>query len=174
MKRYPFVIGATAAGLVGVLSFHTTSLSATAPSTALPSGAKTTSGTPSTTSPSTTSPVGSSATTTPSATPSTTPTAPSTTAPAQTESATGAVEQYNYGQLSVRVTISGGTITKVAIATLEVSDPRSQQIADEAIPTLEREVLDAQSATVSGVSGATYTSEAYALSVQSALDELGK
>jgi uncharacterized protein with FMN-binding domain len=41
------------------------------------------------------------------------------------------------------------------------------------IPLLRNEILSAQSARISGISGATYTSEAYAYSVQAALDTLG-
>jgi uncharacterized protein with FMN-binding domain len=74
--------------------------------------------------------------------------------------------------LSVRVTVSGAKITDLAVAKLQTADTYSQQIADQVIPYLRREVLSLQSARINGISGATYTSEAYALSVQSALDRL--
>ncbi|MGH8981022.1 MAG: FMN-binding protein [Acidimicrobiales bacterium] len=166
MKRYPFVIGATVASLAGVLAYHTPSTATVTPVDSGTHGAATSGGSASTTAPS-----GSAPTTAPSGSAPTT--APTTAAPA-TRSATGAAEQYGYGQLSVTVTISGGTITSVAIATLQVAEPRSAQIAQSSVPVLEREVLAAQSATINAVSGATYTSEAYARSVQSALDQLGK
>jgi len=86
----------------------------------------------------------------------------------------GVVEQYGYGQLSVRVTAKGTRITKVVLATLQTADQYSQQLAVQVVPMLQREVLHAQSARIQGISGATYTSEAYALSVQSAIDKLHK
>jgi uncharacterized protein with FMN-binding domain len=91
-----------------------------------------------------------------------------------TKSATGRLEQYGYGQLSVRVTMSGGKITHLSVASLQTADTYSQQLAAQVIPILQREVLSAQSARINGLSGATYTSEAYAYSVQSALDKLRK
>ncbi|HSS10338.1 MAG TPA: FMN-binding protein, partial [Acidimicrobiales bacterium] len=48
---------------------------------------------------------------------------------------------------------------------------RSQAISDQVAPILHQEVLDAQSAQIDTVSGATYTSEAYAESLQAALDQ---
>jgi uncharacterized protein with FMN-binding domain len=77
--------------------------------------------------------------------------------------------QYGYGELAVRVTVSNGRITQVTVPTLQVAEQTSQDIADQALPMLKREVLSAQSANIQGVSGATYTSQAYAQSLQSAL-----
>lgn len=90
--------------------------------------------------------------------------------PART--ATGAVEPYGYGQLSVTVTVRGNQIVAVSVPVLHTMDPFSQQLAQQAIPTLRAEVLAVHSAQIHGVSGATYTSEAYAQSIQSALDKL--
>ena len=90
--------------------------------------------------------------------------------PART--AAGAVVQYGYGELSVSVTVRGGQIVAVAVPVLHTADPMSQQIAAQAIPTLRSEVLAGHSAQIDGVSGATYTSQAYAQSIQSALDKL--
>jgi uncharacterized protein with FMN-binding domain len=102
---------------------------------------------------------------------------PSTTAPGSAaaggvRSATGAVEQYGYGQMAVSVTVSGSKITQIAVAQLQTAESYSQQLAQQVIPMLRGEVLSAQSAQISAVSGATYTSQAYAASVQSALDKL--
>lgn len=71
------------------------------------------------------------------------------------------------------VTISGGSITDVSALTLTNADGRSVQISNRAAPVLRDEVLSAQSASVSNVSGATYTTQAYLSSVQSALDQAG-
>ncbi len=166
MRRYPVVIGATAAGLAGVLTFHSHGGSSFA--TGPQSGANAPSSS------------GSGSTAPPSTTPSTTATAPTgstqTSGPQApvTSSATGALEQYGFGQLAVRVTMSGGKITHLRIATLQTAETYSQQLADQVIPILRHEVLSAQSARVNAISGATYTSEAYLYSVQSALDHLAK
>jgi len=82
------------------------------------------------------------------------------------------VEQYGYGMLAVRVTVSGGRITQVSVPTLQVADAYSGSIAKQVMPMLRSQVLSLQSANIDGVSGATYTSEAYAMSLQGALDQL--
>jgi hypothetical protein len=86
--------------------------------------------------------------------------------------ATGMVEQYGYGELSVAVTVRGSQITDVSVPLLRTAEPYSQQLAQQVIPMLRSEVLAVHSARINGVSGATYTSEAYAQSIQSALDKL--
>ncbi len=73
----------------------------------------------------------------------------------------------------MRVTESGGRIVQVTVPTLRTAESYSQQLASQALPVLDNEVLSAQSAQISAVSGATYTSQAYAASLQSALDQLG-
>ena len=78
---------------------------------------------------------------------------------------------YGYGELATRVTISHGRITGVSVPVLKTAEQFSQQLAAQAIPVLRNEVLSAQSARIQAVSGATYTSEAYARSVQAALDQ---
>jgi hypothetical protein len=90
----------------------------------------------------------------------------------QARSATGAVVPYGYGELSVTVTVHGGQITAVSVPLLRTAEPYSQQLAQQVIPMLRSEVLAARSAQIHGVSGATYTSQAYAQSIQSALDKL--
>ena len=89
-----------------------------------------------------------------------------------THSVTGAMEQFGYGELAVRVTVSGSRITNVTVPALQTADPTSQQLAEQAIPMLRSQVLAADSASINGVSGATFTSQAYATSVQAALDKL--
>jgi uncharacterized protein with FMN-binding domain len=88
--------------------------------------------------------------------------------------ATGATEQYGFGQLAVRVTVRSGKIVNVAVPLIQTAESYSQQLAAQAIPMLRNEVLSAQSAQINGVSGATYTSQAYATSLQAALDKLHK
>lgn len=86
--------------------------------------------------------------------------------------ATGAVVPYGYGELSVNVTVHGSQIVAVSVPVLRTAEPYSQQLALQVIPMLKSQVLAAHSGQIHGVSGATYTSEAYAQSLQSALDKL--
>ncbi len=175
MRRAPFVGVATVAGLIGVLSFHTKSLSASlaTPSTTTPPRSASQGTTPSTTTPATGhSPGGSPSSATGGSTPAAKAPSTTTTTPPTTATATGTLEQYGYGELNVKVTVSGGRIRDVTVPKLLVAEQYSQQLAQSVIPMLRSEVLKAQSANISGVSGATYTSEAYALSLQAALKQL--
>ena len=74
--------------------------------------------------------------------------------------------------LDVKVTVRGNRITDVSVPAVQTAEPTSQQICDEAIPLLRSEVLAAQSGRIDGVSGATFTSEAYDQSLQAALNQL--
>ena len=78
-----------------------------------------------------------------------------------------------FGDVQVQVTISGGAITDVTALHLTDHDGRSVSISNRAEPILRDEVLQAQSSSVSLVSGATYTSAAYLQSLQAALDAAG-
>ncbi len=83
---------------------------------------------------------------------------------------TGSVVQEPYGLVQVKVTLAGGKITDVTAVELPTHG-RSGFISQTVAPILQGEVLSAQSANIDIVSGATYTSEAYAQSLQSALDQ---
>ncbi len=85
---------------------------------------------------------------------------------------TGPTEQYGYGELAVRVTVRGSRITGLTVPLIRTAEPFSQQLASQVIPVLRHEVLSAQGTNINAVSGATYTSQAYATSVQAALDQL--
>jgi uncharacterized protein with FMN-binding domain len=87
--------------------------------------------------------------------------------------ATGVVAQNQYGAVQVKVTVSGGKIKQVTALQLPQSDAKSAQISQYAAPQLQSEALAAQSAQIDGVSGASYTSQSYATSLQSALDKVG-
>ena len=86
------------------------------------------------------------------------------------ETLTGSSYASRYGNTQVQVTISNGQITSVTALQLPTGG-RSGQISQYVGPILSSEALTAQSATIDIVSGATYTSEAYAHSLQSALDQ---
>jgi uncharacterized protein with FMN-binding domain len=84
---------------------------------------------------------------------------------------TGQVFQNQFGDTQVKVTISGGRITDVQALQLPYDRQRSAEISQYAAPQLHDEVLQAQSAQIDTLSGATYTTDSYAQSVQSALDK---
>jgi uncharacterized protein with FMN-binding domain len=91
-----------------------------------------------------------------------------------TRVAVGPAVNYNYGVLSVRVTVTRRRLVKVGIAVLKDAGlSRSQLIDHQSIPILESEALRAQSANIQGVSGASYTSAGFAQSLQGALHALG-
>lgn len=87
-------------------------------------------------------------------------------------SVTGSAVQIPFGIVQVRVTESGGKITAIKPLQLPNDNPYSSQVSQYAAPQLTQEVLTAQSANINIVSGATYTSEGYAQSLQAALNKL--
>ncbi|MFG2131289.1 FMN-binding protein [Streptomyces sp. NPDC048751] len=91
---------------------------------------------------------------------------------AQASTVTGAVAQTQYGPVQVRITVSGGKITK-AEAVQAPKGGRSDQITSDSVPKLNQAAVAAGSADIDAVSGATYTSAGYKQSLQSALDQAG-
>ena len=143
MRRSPLVLAGTIAGTAGVLAFHAHASPVTAATTASAAA------TPAATATATASGSGSSGT------------------------ATGDAVDTRYGPAQVKVTVTDGKITSIEAVQLQGNDPRSVQISSSAEPVLQQEALAAQSADIDVVSGATYTSESYTQSLQSALDKLG-
>ena len=96
------------------------------------------------------------------------------TLPAGVYTIEGSVVPTPFGPVQVR--LSAGTTRIADVQVLAVPNDRghSTQINDYAVPILRQEVLRAQSADVDVVSGATYTSFAYAQSLQAALDAAAK
>ncbi|MFF4348398.1 FMN-binding protein [Streptomyces sp. NPDC001530] len=90
-----------------------------------------------------------------------------------TKTVTGETVQTRWGPVQVRVTLKNGKITDVTAVTYPTENPKDQEINSYAIPQLRREALAAQSAQIDSVSGATYTSDGYKQSLQSALDSAG-
>ena len=80
----------------------------------------------------------------------------------------GQAIDYEFGTVQVAVVISSGQIADVQNIVAEATKGRG-----EAYPILLTEVLQAQSANIANISGATYTTLAYAQAVQSALDAAG-
>lgn len=84
----------------------------------------------------------------------------------------GPVVDTRWGPVQVEVTLNGRQITNVTALELP-AEGRSGQISRFVEPILRSEALQAQSANIDGVSGATYTSLGYARSLQAALDSAG-
>ena len=86
---------------------------------------------------------------------------------------TGSVAQTRWGPVQVELTVDGGTITSVSVIQYPSGNGTDQQINSYALPILVSETMDAKSAGIDMVSGATVTSEGYVQSLQAALDEAG-
>ena len=84
---------------------------------------------------------------------------------------TGDVFNVSYGNVQVKITVSNGKITD-AVA-LQAPSGRNQRYTDYAIPNLRQQTLSAQSAAISGVGGASYTSYGWYKSLISALQKAG-
>ena len=96
---------------------------------------------------------------------------PSAATAAAPKTVDGAVEQTPFGPVQVQLTYTGSRITGVTELQSPNDRGRSVEINAYAAPILEQEVLSSQSAKIDTVSGATYTSQGYAQSVQSAIDK---
>ena len=83
----------------------------------------------------------------------------------------GETVTHHYGSVTVTVTISGGRISALSEQIVEDGDRKSSMINSRSIPVIRDEIVAANSAQVSTVSGATYTTGAYLSSLQSALDK---
>jgi uncharacterized protein with FMN-binding domain len=94
-----------------------------------------------------------------------------TTVTSATASYTGTAIQTRYGVVQVQVTIANGKLTGVTTLQAPSGVPHSSSISAAATPVLASEALTAQSAKIDTVSGATFTSQGYLASLQSALDQ---
>lgn len=83
----------------------------------------------------------------------------------------GDTTRTRYGPVQVQITVSGGKITDAQALQYPDSNGRDQQINAHAIPLLVSETVQGQSAHIQMVSGATYTSDGYTSSLQSAIDQ---
>jgi uncharacterized protein with FMN-binding domain len=162
MKRALLVTAGTATGVAAILAVPTTQGTL---GTSTSSDSATT-GTSSASTPSAASAAAA-------ATPSAGAVAPTASATTTTVSATGTDVTFRFGAIAVTVTAAGSKVTNVAVASLQESDNRSQAIDNYAVPQLVQEAIAAGSANIQGVSGATFTSEAFTQSLSSALSKLG-
>jgi uncharacterized protein with FMN-binding domain len=151
MKRVALAIAGTVAALVMLLSFKThTPAASTTPPAAVSSGTSTGSSTGS-----------SSASSSP-------------TTATGTKTYTGAAADTRYGPVQVQITVTNGKVVKATAVEYPMQDPRDAEINAYAIPRLQSETVSVSSARIDMVSGATYTSEGYIQSLQSALDRAGR
>ena len=100
-----------------------------------------------------------------------TPTTSSSTAASGTF--TGDAVQTRFGPVQVQITVSNGRITSAKGLTYPMNSGTDQYINSQAIPLLIQETLQAQSANIQGVGGASYTSTGWYYSLQSALSKAG-
>ncbi|MDT0141720.1 FMN-binding protein [Microbacterium sp. PRC9] len=84
---------------------------------------------------------------------------------------TGSSANTRFGPVQVQITVSGGQITDVQVPEYPSGNPRDRQINQRALPVLVAETTAAQSSDIDMVSGATYTSQGYLQSLQSAIDQ---
>jgi len=82
----------------------------------------------------------------------------------------GAAADTRYGPVQVQIIVSGGRITSARTLQVPQQSSKDRRINSAAVPILNNETVQAQSARIDTVSGATYTSEGYAQSLQSAID----
>jgi uncharacterized protein with FMN-binding domain len=78
-----------------------------------------------------------------------------------------------FGPVQVRITVENGKLASVTAVEYPTESRRDQEINEYAIPVLNQEAAQAGTADIDMVSGATYTSEGYTQSLQSALDKAG-
>jgi uncharacterized protein with FMN-binding domain len=90
-----------------------------------------------------------------------------------TRTVSGDAIDTRFGPVQIQLTLTGGKITKVTALQLPNDRQRDLEIDNFAVPQLTQETLSAQNAQIDAVSGATYTSEGYIQSLQSALDKAG-
>jgi uncharacterized protein with FMN-binding domain len=163
VRRTVPVLAATAGGLALLANFHT-SPATTGAATDIAAGTTTTLEPTTAVVPTTSALPASSTTTRP---PSTT----TTTSPGNI--VTGPAAHNRWGEVQVRVTMSGSHIENIEALQLPGDNSHSAALSREAAPILRREALQAQSANIDLVSGATLTSESYIESLQGALDRAG-
>jgi uncharacterized protein with FMN-binding domain len=95
---------------------------------------------------------------------------PTISAPAKSVVVSGGVVDTQYGPVQVEITVRNGRIAKARALQHPSGDGQTDQINAYAVPQLDQEAMAAQSAHIDTVSGATFTSEGYRQSLQSALD----
>lgn len=174
MKRITFWFMSTLSALVMLFSYHTSTeaVAAKAPTSVATAQTASSASTDSGTSQTTTSgsgAAGSSGGSGGSSTSSSSSASATDTSAAKTY--TGDAISTRYGNVQVEITVKNGAVTSVKAVDYPMENGRDQEINSVAIPTLNEEATSAKSASIDMVSGATYTSNGYIQSLQSALDQ---
>ncbi len=79
-----------------------------------------------------------------------------------------------YGLVQVKVVVQNGKVSDVQVPQYPTDRRTSQRINEQAVPWLQQEAMQAQNANVDLITGATLTSQAFAQSLQTALDQAKK
>jgi uncharacterized protein with FMN-binding domain len=87
-----------------------------------------------------------------------------------TKSYTGTAIDTQYGPVQVRITVAGGKVTNARVTQVPWNGGTDREINGHAVPILNKEAVQAQNARIDMVSGATFTSDGYIQSLQSAID----
>ena len=154
MKRALATLAATVVGVYWLVTFKVTPVPLDVPSVSVPSPRAT---------------PAPGRTTQPAARATVTPLSPVAIAASGGTPFTGATVETNFGPVQVQIAVSGGRLVDVEAVQLPSDRARSARISQYSAPILRSEAIQAQSARVDIVSGATYTSRAYAQSLDSAL-----
>ena len=96
---------------------------------------------------------------------------PSTSSSLKNGTYTGTTATNPYDDIQVAITVSGGKITNITTPVLTGDTGHSDEINSYAVPQLTQQALSSQSAQIDGVSGASYTTQSYIESLQSAIDQ---
>lgn len=153
MHRAAVTTAATAAGLVLLLSLKPHSAPAVAAAVPAPSSTDPATGTGQ------------------SSSPNPSPSGGSSGSSSSDRTLTGSTAQTMYGPVQVAVVLKGGRVSEVKVLQYPDERQRDVEINSYALPVLNQEAVAAQSAEIDVVSGATYTSQGYIQSLQSALDQ---
>ena len=89
------------------------------------------------------------------------------------KTAQGSAVDVGYGIVQVNAVIKGGKLVDVQAVSLPNNDGHSARISQQAFPMLVKQAIAAQSANVSGIGGASYTSYGFQQSLSSALSSAG-
>ncbi|HEY3548909.1 MAG TPA: FMN-binding protein [Propionicimonas sp.] len=156
MKKIVLAVMTTISGLVMLFSYHTSTqnVAATSPEETGTGNTQSDAGT---------------TTTAPSATP-TASASSSASGSGGDGTYTGDAVETRWGTVQVEITVENGKITSADAVQFPSENPKDQQINAYAVPALNAEVIQAQSASIDAVSGATVTSGGYIESLQSAID----
>jgi hypothetical protein len=98
----------------------------------------------------------------------------STSTSSTAETVTGPAVATRWGDVQVAITVDGSTITDVTVPVYPTGNGKDQRINAYALPILISDTLEAQSADIDMITGATVTSEGYVRSLQGALDRAGR